>query len=69
LILVSTKWRGTTVAVVVVAGAVDVVVEEEEEVVEVEVRIPISNGYFWHKTDSPSGFSGSNNAPIRNNRW
>lgn len=53
----------------VVAGAVDVVVEEEEEVVEVEVRILISNGYFWRKTDFPSGFSGSNNAPIRNNRW
>jgi len=64
------KWRGTTEVAAVVAGVVDVVVEEEEEeVVEVEVRIPISNGYFWHKTDLPSGFSGSNNAPIRNNRW
>ena len=58
-------------AAAAVAGVVDVVVEEEEEeeVVEVEVRIRISNGYFWHKTDLPSGFSGSNNAPIRNNRW
>lgn len=56
-------------AAAAVAGVVDVAVEEEEEVVEVEVRIRISNGYFWHKIDVPLGFSGSNNAPIRNNRW
>jgi hypothetical protein len=52
LILVSTKWRGTTVAAaVVVAGVVDAVVEEEEEeeVVEEEVLFRYQMAIFGTK--------------------